>query len=85
MVGSAAPVALDALLQTLRLTSLESFVGIPVNDDIVAAVIVRESLLKRLPGDTITRFALAKVKPSMAASDVLRLDLDVEILIEGTI
>lgn len=85
VVGTASPVSVDVLLQTLRLTSAESFVAVPVSDDVVAALIVRESLLKRLAAETISRFALVKVKPSMAATDVLRLDLDVEILIEGSI
>src|SRR5450432_244774 len=85
VIGKEAPVHLDNVLATLKLVSTEVFIGSPLIDDVVASIIVRESLLKKVPPGVIEKFVLQRVKPFMSAFEVLRLDLELEILLEANV
>lgn len=85
VIGRCAPITSDAMLQTLRLMSAERFAELPAEDETVVSVIVREGILKRVSAETILQFVLERVKPYMSDTEVLRLDIDLEILLEGSV
>ncbi len=85
VVGRQAPVALDSLEQTLRLTGRDDLVSWAIQDDIVGAIIARRSLLQKITQPVFTQFVLHRVKPIMVSREVLRVDFDVEVIVEGTI
>jgi len=85
VIGREAPTNLEALLGTLRTICPETLVGVTVADDVVGAIIIREALLKKFPAGLVEKFVLQKVKPYMSASEVLRLDLELEIVIEANV
>lgn len=85
VIGREAPAELDSLLTTLRTTTTESLVGMIVSDDVVGSIIIREALLKKFPDGLIERFVLQRVKPYMSASELLRLDLELEIVLEASV
>jgi hypothetical protein len=85
VIGQEAPATLENLLQTLRLICPEALVGLPIADEIVGALIIREALLKKIPQNLIERFVLQRVKPYMSASEILRLDLELETVIEANV
>lgn len=83
VIGRTAPISADAMMQTLRLVSTDRFVDLPMTDDMIASVIVREGLLRKLDPAAVTHFVVQRVKPFMSDTEVLRLDIDMEILLEG--
>lgn len=83
VIGKAAPITADAMMQTLRLVSTERFVELALIDETVASIILREGILRKVDLDTLRDFILQRVKPYMSDTEVLRLDVDLEILIEG--
>lgn len=85
IIGKGAPVSSDAMMETLRLVSTERFYPVPVIDDTVGAIIVREGLLKRMQPSLIAEFVLSRVKPYMSYTEVLRLDVDVDTLVESAL
>lgn len=85
VIGRAAPAKLESLLQTLSLISPETLVGESVVDDVVGAIIIREALLKKFPQGLVERFILQRVKPYMSASEILRLDVEWETVIEANV
>ena len=85
VIGRAAPAKLESLLQTLSLISPETLVGESVVDDVVGAIIIREALLKKFPQGPVERFILQRVKPYMSASEILRLDVEWETVIEANV
>lgn len=85
VIGQQAPASLETLIGTLRTMCPETLIGLTVSDDVVGSIIIRETLLKKFPRALIERFILQKVKPHMSSSEVLRLDLELEIVIEANV
>ncbi len=85
VVGMESSASMETLLATLQTITPESLVGVPVNDEIVGGIIIREALLKKFPEGLVERFVLQRVKPYMSAAEILRLDLDMEIVLETSV
>lgn len=85
VLGRAAPVSAETLVETMKLATTETFRVLPVNDDVVAALVIRESLLKKLDPVVVVDFVLSRIKQYMSDSEVLRLDFELETLIEGAV
>lgn len=85
VIGKQAPISPDAMMETLKLVSTERFFKVPVIDDTVGAIIVREGLLKRMHGEQIADFVVARIKPFMSHTEVLRLDIEMDTLVEAAI
>lgn len=85
IIGKGAPVSAEAMLETLKLVSTERFYPVPVSDDTVGAIIVREGLLKRMQPAMIADLVLSRVKPYMSHTEVLRLDVEVDTLVESAL
>jgi hypothetical protein len=86
VIGRAAPMGAEAMLRTLKLMSTEHFVHIAItNDAIVADVIVREAVLRKLKEDRLRQFILKRIKPLMAENELLMLDMEIEVVIEDSL
>ncbi len=83
VLGRDAPVGCRAFRRVLELLSPAVFEHLETDDDTISDVLVRATLLRRIPADRLLQFVLADIKPLMAADEVLRLDLDVELRVEG--
>lgn len=86
VIGKAAAMGAEAMMRTLRLMSTEHFVHLVVSgDEIVADVIVRESVLRKLKEERLRAFVLKRIKPVMAENELLMLDMDIEVVIEDSL
>jgi hypothetical protein len=86
IIGRVAPIGADAMLRTLKLMSTEHFSHLTVeHDDIVSDILVRESVLRKLKEDRLRTFVLRRIKPLMAANELLMLDMDIEVVIEDSL
>ena len=82
VIGREAPIGREAFTRALKVLVAAPFTQIEVGDEIVADMLVRSSLLLRIPEKKLVAFVLRHVKPLMTGTEILHLDLDAEIEVE---
>lgn len=83
IIGNRAAIGADAMQRTLQLVSNEKFELIVFkDDDVVSHALVRLAILKKIPRAKMTDFVLQRLKPLMTESEILMLDIDVEMVVE---
>lgn len=85
IIGTGAPVSPEAMMETLKLVSTERFFLVAVQDDTVGAIIVREGLIRRMQPTVIADFVVNRIKPFMSHTEVLRLEVDMDTMVEAAI
>ena len=85
LIGKSAPIGPEAMLRMLKLVGNDRFVHIPIKDDIIADIIIRESVLRKLKEDKLKEFIMNRVKPLMSESELLMLNMDIEVVVEDTL
>jgi hypothetical protein len=86
VIGKAAPIGPEAMMRTLKLMSKEEFVHLSLEkDDIVSDAIVRQSVLRKFKESKLQAFILARIKPLMTATELLILDMEIEVVVEDTL
>jgi hypothetical protein len=86
VIGRDAAIGGEAMARTLRLMTNEKFERFTVpKDDIVQDVILRTSIVRKLGKDRVLKFVLERIKPVMTETELLMLDIDVELVIEDAI
>jgi len=85
VVGRDAAIGGEAMSRTLRLMTNEKFERITLDDEVVQDVIVRTAVLRKLGRNRLIEFVLSRVKPLMTETELLMLDIGVELVIEDTI
>lgn len=83
VIGRAAPIGVKALQKALELMMSEPFEHVSFEDDVLADLLVRSALLKRLPLDRLEGYVLTRVKPLMDDREILHMDLFPEVVLEG--
>lgn len=83
VLGRDAPIGCIAMRRALELLVKTPFEHIEFDgDEVIADILVRESLLRRLPRERLIEFVLNRIKPMMGPDEVMHLDLEVTILLE---
>lgn len=82
VLGRSAPVAPATALETLKLGGTESYVLLPIADETVAAILIREAVLLKIDPESVIEFVVERIKPAMAATEMLSLDWEIELLVE---
>lgn len=85
VIGRDAAIGGEAMSRTLRLMTNVKFDRIAVRDEIIQELIVRSAILRKLGRARLLKFVLERVKPIMAETDLLMLDMEVELVIEDSI
>lgn len=81
VVGRESPIGHAALYRALELLAPGVYQCIEVKDDVVGHVIVRRNLLARVSEGTLVDFVCSRVKPLLAADEVLNMALTAEVRI----
>ena len=84
IIGQKAPIGADAMLRTLSIMTHEQFERLHLNDDIIEDVIIKTSILRKTGRDRLIRFIRTNLKPVMTATELLMLDIYVELVIEDS-
>jgi hypothetical protein len=84
VLARGAQVTAETLLQMLKLVSTDQFVRIPIEDDLISDILIREPVLRKLTAGEIQGFVLDRIKPSMADGEVIAVQMSIEVLIEET-
>ncbi len=84
VLGKDSPIGFEALRKAVLLLQPTDFVHIEIGsgDDVIGDILVRSSLLKKIPKDKFVDLVLRRFKPLMNPSECLHLDVDVEMLCE---
>jgi hypothetical protein len=85
VIGVDAAIGGEAMAHTLRLMTNEKFERIVLKDEVIAELVVREAILRKLGRDRLLSFIMRRVKPIMAETELLLLDIEVELVIEDSI
>ena len=83
VIGKEASIGTNALKKALNLLIPEDFEQVTMSDEIVADVLIKSILLRRLTKDRLVTFVIEQIKPFMSAADILHVQLDMEILLTG--
>ena len=83
VIGREASIGTNALKKALNLLIPEHFEQVTMSDEIVADVLIKSILLRRLTKDRLVTFVIEQIKPFMSAADILHVQLDMEILLTG--
>src|SRR5688500_18886592 len=85
VIGRDAAIGGEAMLRTLRLMTNEKFERLPLKDPMIEDIIVRAAVLRKLGRDRLLEFILKRVKPVMTETELLMLDIEVEVTIEHSL
>ncbi len=81
VLGREASIGCQAVQRALTLLVKAPFAHIEIDDNIVADILIRENLLRRMSQQQITTFVLTHIKPLMGIDEVLQVDLDIEVTV----
>ena len=83
VIGRKAPIGSEALQKALCLLHVSPFEQIDFpDDDTVEVLLVRRSVLRKLPHDRLIALVLRRVKPYMTNDEVVHLKISVEVNLE---
>lgn len=86
VIGRDAAIGGEAMVRTLRLMTNEKFERFIVpKDDVVQDVILRTSVVRKLGKERVLKFVMDRIRPVMTETELLMLDIDVELVIEDAI
>jgi len=83
VIGKEASIGTVALQKALNLLVPDHFEHLAIDDEIVADVLIKSILLRRLTKDRLVKFLLVQIKPFMTSKDILHVQLDLEISLTG--
>lgn len=84
VLGKDAPIGCIAMRRALELLVKTPFEHIEIEgDDTISDILVRKPLLRRLPREGLILHVLAYIKPLMGPEEVLHVELDVTVSLDG--
>ncbi len=83
VLGKQSHIGCAAIRKAIQFLVASPFDHLEIKDDVISDIIVRSAILRRIPQDKLIEFVLSQIKPLMGADEILHLDLEVEVGIEG--
>jgi hypothetical protein len=83
ILGREAAIGCVAIRQALGLLSPYPFTHIELDDPVASDIVVRESILRRIPRERLIAFVIENIKEHMAPNEILHIDIDIEVQIES--
>ncbi|MBI5612434.1 MAG: hypothetical protein HY942_05145 [Gammaproteobacteria bacterium] len=83
VLGKQSAIGCAAIRKAIEYLVASPFDHLEFEDDVISDIIVRSAIIRRVPKEKLIAFVLSQIKPLMAASEILHLDLEVEVGVEG--
>jgi hypothetical protein len=83
VLGKHSAIGCAAIRKAIEYLVASPFEHLEFEDDVISDIIVRRAILRRVPQDKLIAFVVSRIKPLMTAEEILHLDLEVEVQIEG--
>ena len=84
VIGKKAAIGADAMLRTLSIMTHEDFERLHLDDDLIEDVIIKTSVLRKTGRNRLIKFIMNNLKPVMTPTELLMMDIYVELIIEET-
>ncbi len=84
VLGREASIGCQAMRRALALLMKIPFAHIELDDAVIADILIRENLLRRVSKEQLIAFVLTHIKPLMGADEALQIDLDVEVTVAAS-
>jgi hypothetical protein len=85
VLGKKAPIGSEAIRRALTLLHVAPFAHVAIEDDIVEDIIVRKSVLNKIPEKKLVPLVLKRIKPFMTIDEVIHVDLKPELILDEQI
>lgn len=85
VLGKESPIGCEAVRRALSLLHVATFDHIEPEDDVVGNILVRSSVLKKIPQDKLVALILHRVKPTMEKHECMHLHIVAELFSEDTV
>lgn len=82
VVGKESPIGCVALKKSLSLLHGERFEDLHPKSDTIGDVLVRTSILRRIPRDKLLTLMVDRVAPLMSKQEIVRVRIEVEVFLE---
>lgn len=83
VIGKKAPIGSQAMSRALSLLHVAPFEHVPLeDDDVIEDVLVRASVLNKIPRAKLLELVRKRIKPFMSTDEVINLDVRPELIIE---
>jgi len=82
VIGRKAPIGRIAMQKALALLHASPFDHVELADDVIQDILVRSNILLRVPRERLVEFVLRRVKPVMAAGEIIHLAIEAELRLE---
>ena len=82
VIGKDAPIGFSALSKALNLLAGNHMEAIELQDDVIAHVIIRQGILRRVPKEKLIAFILERIKPLMSTQELLHMEIKAEVVLE---
>ena len=83
VLGKDSPIGCAAMRRALSLLHPASFDHLEFEDSVISDILVRSSILLKVPRDALLELVVTQLKPLMTAQEVLHFDLSVDMTIEA--
>jgi hypothetical protein len=84
VLGKNAPIGCIAMRRALELLVKTPFEHIEIEDDeVISDILVRQTLLRRLPREGLIAHVLTHIKPLMGPEEVMHVELAVRVELDG--
>ena len=82
VIGKKAPIGFVALKKALALLHGAPFERLQSQGDVISDILVRTSILRKIPREKLIALVLARVEPLMGDDELVHLDIEVEVVLE---
>lgn len=83
VLGRESPIGCAAIRKAWSLLVSAPYEHLELDDPVVCDVIVRASILRRIPQEELVEFVLGHIKPLMGPEDIVHIDLESEVVVEA--
>jgi len=81
IVGTHAPIGVNALKKALNILIPENFELLNINDEVIGDILMKSTIVRRMGQDRIVYFLMNQVKGFMTKEDIFHIKMEVEISI----
>jgi hypothetical protein len=86
VLGREAPIGAEALSRAMAILSKETYRRVRLGDDaIMSDALIRDSVLRKVGQQKLVSFLRDRVKPRMTESEIVTLDIQIELMIDAAL
>ncbi len=85
VLGKRSAIGCVAMRRALSLLQTSTFDHIEFEDDVISDILARESIVRIVGREALIRLVVQRVKPLMADTDILHMDIDAQLHLEAEV